>query len=386
MAITIPSLPAASAAQLTDLIEVSQGGVSKKETLQQVADLIGGGSGNAQPNGGALIHDFSSSGDLVLTNPAQTLIYLTNASGAGHFVQFPAMNVSNSWQAGTTVVRIYNNTNQSILLKNTGGTLLYTLLAGFTAEINVISNSSANGSFGIVPYGAAAAKDVSNNALTNLVGMSGSSSANNLAAFFDTNGSIKDSGISSGNVLLASNNLNDVSDLETAQVNLQIIGAQQICFWEWYAPSANGAQIGQTTFTNYTAQTRQFLQSVSNILFGQGALPIRYQGSSPLTIQIPYFITTTSTTNFTLKVSAAWVESSSAMNVSLSTPVTLTGTPSGTANDRGLLFGTITPSGTWSSYAQLVIKIERDGSDSLATTVNVLPLFISFTSTTGDDS
>jgi hypothetical protein len=178
----------------------------------------------------------------------------------------------------------------------------------------------------------------------------------------------------------------DFADLSTLQTNLQITGLQQICFFDWYAPSVNGAQIGQTPYTNYTAQTRQFLQSVSNILYGQGALPARYHGSSPLVISIPWYITTTSTTAFTLKISAAWVPMNATMDVSLSTPTSVPVTPSGTANQRQMLTTLLTPSGTWSAYSGLVIKIERDGTDSLATTVNLLPIFLAFTSTAGNDA
>lgn len=178
----------------------------------------------------------------------------------------------------------------------------------------------------------------------------------------------------------------DFADLTTAMQNLQIIGLQQICFFDWYAPSVNGAQLGQTTYTNYTAQTRQFLQGVSNILYGQGSLPARYHGSSPLVLSIPWFTTTTSTTAFTLKISAAWVNMNAGMDVSLSTPTSVPVTPSGTANQSQMLTTLLTPSGTWSAYSRLVIKIERDGTDSLATTVNLLPIFLAFTSTTGNDA
>jgi hypothetical protein len=388
MAVAIPSLPAASAAQLTDLIEVSQGGVSKKETLQQVADLIGGG-GDFQPNGGELTHDFNASGDLVLTNPAPTLIFLGNASAPGHFVQFPAMNASNSWPAGTTAIRIYNNSGQSIILKNNGGTNLYTLLDDYSVEVNVISNSTANGSLGILPFGEAATKGVTNNALTNVVGMSSTSTTNNLASFFDTSGSIKDSGVAATNILLKSNNLSDVASLATTQTNLQITGTQNTPLF-FMPTNTSGGVAGQTEFAaGVNIPYLQFPDAATSYSYAIAQMPKRWNQS---TFQLLFSWYTPATTgNVVFKADAALIQLGSSLNLTFGTAVSSTSPAAGTANAPTNIFtSAITASGVPLDWSWIVVRIYRDGTSGSDTLTNnafiINPVRLWWTASAGNDS
>ena len=124
----------------------------------------------SQPNNGALLYDVQS-GNLTLTNPPPQLIYLynTGAPVSGFILQFAEMGVAGAWKAGTNVIKIYNNTSNTISLAPyseptdppTPPETIIDVPAGFRADVNVQNDLPPIGLFTIDIVGSAASKAAS---------------------------------------------------------------------------------------------------------------------------------------------------------------------------------------------------------------------------------
>jgi hypothetical protein len=211
----------ASSANLTDQIQAVQSGVDKQQTHQQVLTLFQQQTA-FQPNGGERSHNFNSDGTtLPLSNPAPTLIKLTNTGAfVAQIVRLPAMNAANSWKAGTTVIKIFNNTASDISIHALSGSTLYTLPAGFLLVIDVDSNATSDGVFTFEQFGSASAANISNETCTTVAGVSGSISGGLAKFTSDFDGSIQDSGVPANQVLLTETNLFGVASPATACTNI----------------------------------------------------------------------------------------------------------------------------------------------------------------------
>jgi hypothetical protein len=211
----------AASANLTDQIQVVQSGVDKQQTHQQLLTLFQQQTA-FQPNGGERSHNFNSDGTtLPLTNPAATLIKLTNTGAfVAQIVRLPAMNAANSWKAGTTVIKIFNGTASDVSIHALSGSTLYTLPAGFLLVIDVESNATSDGTFTFEKFGSASAANISNTAYTTVAGVSGSTTGGITQFTVDADGSISDTGISPSQVMLNVNNLSDVTAPNEANANI----------------------------------------------------------------------------------------------------------------------------------------------------------------------
>jgi hypothetical protein len=436
MAVTIPGLPAAVAAVLTDLIETSQGGVSKKETLQQVRDLF--------EAGGTFLLAANNLDDVQNTTTARDNLEL----GHGDVPQFNSLYLQSS---GNPLLKLIDDepftTNGRMTIEfeqlnsasaGFDAVIVQALSTDVTAatedsqlNISVMTNGASTACFALtgetltlpsatLEKSAVAAEPFVNykNSGTGTVNVRTQWQAKNASAAYFTVaqqlvratsvvagaefGQIQIGVISSGVMVsdvltllpqglqnTAIINYTDLTKLETSQNSLQIIGTQEETMPIVYAAGANGAQETTITFTNYAQLVRVFTTAVTRDLYIQMRMPTRWN-LEEFQLILPWFTTATSG-NVVWFVEAAYINSGDAMDVSFGTAVSVTSAANASANRRtDATTPIITPSGTAAANSIVLFRVYRvagSGSDTLAENANLIPSpIIVWASDQGNDS